>query len=47
MVARNEVTRERLTRKNPQADTLEFFSTLLINMSSSWKERKKVVIFKD
>ena len=41
MVARKEVTRERLTRKNPQADTLEFFSTLLINMSRIWRERRK------
>ena len=40
VVARNEVTRERFTRKNPQADTLEFFVTPRISMSRNWKKRK-------
>ena len=40
MVARNEETRERLTRKNPLADTFEFFVTPRISMSRNWRKRK-------
>ena len=40
VVARNEVMRERLMRKNPHADTFEFFVTPRISMSRNWKKRK-------